>query len=179
MISEKDYLDTVKAASDLLANRGQKLVEAMYRQLEIYSERLEFERAESMLRHIRVLERQEVKQVVDREITFDQDVLYFGEDHVLVAKVQEGMLRDFVLHSLSEVVGQVSPDAFIARHYAGDRPDEIIINRLQDRKAVHTVLRQRGRGSMSITIPKRGLKLELLNFCKYNYEYRINSIAGK
>ncbi|UUZ91036.1 hypothetical protein LJK87_35475 [Paenibacillus sp. P25] len=76
-------------------NRPEDLVAAMYAKMEYYAERLEYEKADNMLRHIRILERMPEKQIVDRESTLDQDVLYFGEDRVLLAKVQEGMLRDF------------------------------------------------------------------------------------
>ncbi|UUZ82825.1 GIY-YIG nuclease family protein [Paenibacillus sp. P26] len=95
MIPEEEYRETARQAADLLMNRPEDLVAAMYAKMEYYAERLEYEKADNMLRHIRILERMPEKQIVDRESTLDQDVLYFGEDRVLLAKVQEGMLRDF------------------------------------------------------------------------------------
>jgi excinuclease ABC subunit C len=178
MITEQDYLDTVNQAASLLANRGEKLVEAMYRQIELYAERLEFEKAENMLRHIRVLERREAKQVVDREITFDQDVLYFGEHGVLVAKMQEGMLRDFTFHQLPEFADEPSCDRFLTDYYRESRPDEIIVSRIHDAKAVRAALRRNGRVPITITQPKRGLKHDLLQLCRENYEYRTRGITG-
>jgi len=171
-ISEDEYRETVRRAADLLANRGTKLLEAMYASMEEYAERLEFEKAENMLRHIRILEQREAKQVVDREITFDQDVLYAGDGAVLVAKVQEGMLRDFELHPLDTSAGAADIDRFLLHHYRNGRPDEIIVNRVHDLRTVRSGLRRPGLPPVRITLPKRGLKHDLLQLCRENYAYR-------
>jgi len=171
-ISEDEYRETVRRAADLLANRGAKLLQAMYASMEEYAERLEFEKAENMLRHIRILEQREAKQVVDREITFDQDVLYAGDGAVLVAKVQEGMLRDFELHPLDTSAGAADIDRFLVHHYRNGRPDEIIVNRVHDLRTVRSGLRRPGLPPVRITLPKRGLKHDLLQLCRENYAYR-------
>jgi len=84
-ISHDEYRETARAAARLLANGGEKLVGAMYRQMEAYAERLAFEKAEHMLRHIRILERTPERQIVDRETEGTQEAVYFGETSVCVA----------------------------------------------------------------------------------------------
>ncbi|MDF2963612.1 MAG: excinuclease subunit [Paenibacillus sp.] len=174
LISEAEYRDRARQAAELLANSGQELIQAMYGKMEAYAARLEFEKADNMLRHIRILEQASDKQIVDREGTVDQDVLYFGEHAVLVAKVQEGMLRDFQMLELGSAYGEMACDRFLVSHYSSERPDELIVNKVADPNRVRALLRLKGAKTLRITQPKRGLKYDLLQLCKNNYEYRIN-----
>lgn len=175
MISEADYLRDVREASALLADGGERLIPGMYRQMELYAERLEFEKAGSMLRHIRILERQEERQIVDRETAIDQDVVYFGNDRVLVANVREGMLYKLALFELDGPERAESPGRFMADHYAGVRPGEIILNAKELHGTVVAALRKKGRPTPRVTVPKRGLKRELLELCRINFEFRVRT----
>jgi excinuclease ABC subunit C len=182
MISEDAYRETANQAAELLCNNGEDLIAAMYSKMGACAERLEFEKAESMLRHIRILERMPAKQIVDREISVNQDVLYFGEGRVLIAKVQEGMLRDFSMRELeisceeaaaSTAAPESACDSFLMSYYREERPDELIVNRIADPGKVRASLRTKGNKPVRITQPKRGLKFDLLQLCKNNYEYRM------
>lgn len=97
MISEEEYRGRVNEAAELLSNRGEELIRVMKAKMEEHAERLEFEQAGSLLEHIRILERKPAKQIVDREGTLSQEVVYFGSSGVLIAAVQEGMLREMRL----------------------------------------------------------------------------------
>ncbi len=131
-----------------------------------------------MLRHIRILEQVPGKQIVDREAVIDQDVLYFGDGRVMVAKVQEGMLRDFQLFELDQRHEESACDRFVISRYANVRPDELIVNTIGDVGRVRSALRHAGGRTVKITQPKRGLKYDLLQLCKDNFEYRMNSIPS-
>lgn len=175
-ISEPDYMERARQAAELLTNRGQGLIETLYGQMETYASRLEFEKAQQMLLSIRNLEQASDKQIVDREAVIDQDVLYFGETYVLIAKVQEGMLSNFQLQELEQAHGEVACDRFLVTRYAEERPDELIVNTVADLKRVRASLKRGGKKLLKITQPKRGLKYDLLQLCKNNYEYRINQL---
>jgi len=172
-ISEEGYQESARQAAELLANGGEKLLGAMYGKMEQYAEKLEFEKADNMLRHIRILEKLPEKQIVDREGSADQDVIYFGENRVLIAKVQEGMLRDFRMYVLQQGSGDWGCDRFLLQHYREERPGELIVNRIGDPGTVQSQLRSAGSGPLRITKPKRGIKLDLLKLCEQNYEYRL------
>ncbi|GGD93341.1 GIY-YIG nuclease family protein [Paenibacillus nasutitermitis] len=172
-ISEEDYRQSASQAAALLVNGGEKLLAAMYGRMEQYADRLEFEKADNILRHIRILEKLPEKQIVDREGVDDQDVVYFGESRVLIAKVQEGMLRDFRMYTLKQEAGNWNYDRFLLQHYRAERPGELIVNRIGDPKMVQAQLRSAGSGPLRITLPKRGIKLDLLKLCEQNYEYRL------
>ncbi|MCP3774924.1 GIY-YIG nuclease family protein [Paenibacillus sp. MZ04-78.2] len=173
-ITEEAYRETARQAAGLLLNQGESLIAAMRAKMNEYAERLEFEKAGSMLRHLRILEEMPEKQIVDREGSIHQDVLYFGEERVLIAKVQEGMLRDFQMHELERAYDEVACDRFLVSRYGeAEGPDELIVNKVSDPGSVRAVLRRTGGRVIKITTPKRGLKYDLLQLCKDNYEYRI------
>ncbi|PZE19799.1 GIY-YIG nuclease family protein [Paenibacillus xerothermodurans] len=174
-ISEEEYRERAQQAASLLENSGRQLIQAMTAKMENYSAALEFEKAANMLRHIQILEHLSDKQIVDRDGDYDQDVLYFQDSHVMIAKVQEGMLRDFELVELDQGRDAMAYDNFLLSRYQTDTPDELIVNTIGDAKRVHDSLRRRATRKIKITQPKRGLKYDLLQLCKSNYEYRINA----
>jgi excinuclease ABC subunit C len=70
-------------------------------------------------------------------------------------------------------------DTFLMTHYAPikgqSRPNELIVNEIDELKNVRSALNPRGAAPITITIPKRGVKYELLQLCRINYEYRVNA----
>ncbi|MBD0384016.1 GIY-YIG nuclease family protein [Paenibacillus sedimenti] len=173
-ISQAEYVDRAQQAAAMLANEGQALIEAMTAKMEAYAEKLEFEKAQNMLMHIRNLELAPDKQIVDREDELNQDVIYFGDRGVIVAKVQEGMLREFQMFEMEAGLKGFACDRFLLSLYTGQWPDEIILNTIGDIRQVRSALRRRGARGLTITLPKRGIKYDLLQLCKNNYEYRMS-----
>ncbi|MGN7456011.1 GIY-YIG nuclease family protein [Paenibacillus pasadenensis] len=181
-MSREEYIEQVRQVSELLFDGNKDaLVARMYAQMTEYAEQLKFEKAQNMLSHIRNLEKTPEQQIVDRETDLMQEVLYFGEDTVLVAKVQQGMLRELQLHGL-DGGGEAACDRFLIRRYREQQlPDELIVNRIADPAAVRRALRRpadRSRPALVITLPKRGLKHSLLQLCKQNYEFRMEAAAA-
>ncbi|SDS40070.1 excinuclease ABC subunit C [Paenibacillaceae bacterium GAS479] len=180
-ISEEDYAQDVRQVSELLFDGGKDaLIARMYAQMSEYAEELKFEKAQNMLSHIRNLEKTPEKQIVDRETNLNQEVLYFGEQGVMVAKVQEGMLRELQMVELERGYDEAACDRFLIRRYREqNRPDELIVNRIADPAAVRRALRRPGdrlASPLTITQPKRGLKHSLLQLCKENYDFRVQGI---
>ncbi|MFS0724069.1 GIY-YIG nuclease family protein [Paenibacillus sp. 1P07SE] len=174
-ISPEAYRDTARQATQLLTSKDGQLLEAMREKMAEYAERMEYERAGNMLTHIRILEQLPAKQIVDRELGTIQEVLYFGKREVLIARVQEGMLRSFALHPYAGSAGEYAPDLFLLSHYRESGPDELIVSQAADAAAVQSALRRSGRKGIRVTVPRRGLKAELLKLCEQNYRYRCES----
>ena len=171
-ISQADYRESARQAAQLLTSKDDQLLEAMREKMSDYAERMEYERAGNMLAHIRILEQLPARQIVDRELATIQDVLYFGRREVLIARVQEGMLRSFALHPYGASAGEMAPDLFLLNHYRDRGPDELIVSKACDAAATQSALRQAGRKGIRVTVPKRGLKAQLLQLCEQNYNYR-------
>ncbi|MDQ0062866.1 excinuclease ABC subunit C [Paenibacillus harenae] len=178
LVSEADYLHQVREASELLADQGEGLMEALYAKMEQYAEHMQFEKAQRLLLNIRNLEQASDKQIVERQAAIDQDILYFEGTYVLIASVKEGMLNDFRLLSLDGAPGEAAYDDFLMAQYnpqleGRSRPSELIVNTIGDLAKVRAAINRRGASSIKIAIPKRGIKYELLQLCKSNYDYRI------
>lgn len=171
-ISHEEYRETARAAARLLAGGGERLVGAMYGQMEAYAERLAFEKAEHMLRHIRILERTPERQIVDTETDGTQEAVYFGETDVCVAQLHEGMLHrlECIPWSRGEE-GAAACDRFLMERYKTlSRPDEIIASEIGDARLLRAALRRRGQPAVRITVPQRGMKRDLLGLCRRNLE---------
>ncbi|MFC3798493.1 GIY-YIG nuclease family protein [Cohnella sp. GCM10012308] len=171
-ISHEEYRETARAAAKLLAGGGERLVGAMYSQMEAYAERLAFEKAEHMLRHIRILERTPERQIVDTETDGTQEAVYFGESDVCIAQFHEGMLHrlECIPWSRGEE-GAAACDRFLMERYKTlSRPDEIIASEIGDARLLRAALRRRGQPAVRITVPQRGMKRDLLGLCRRNLE---------
>ncbi|CAI6047563.1 GIY-YIG nuclease family protein [Cohnella sp. JJ-181] len=168
-ISQEEYRETARAAARLLSSGGERLVGAMYRQMEEYAERLAFEKAEHMLRHIRILERTPERQIVDRETEGTQEAVFFGESAVCIAQLHDGMLHRLECVPWSRA--EADCDRFLMERYRTlTRPDEIIASEIGDAKLLRAALRRRGQPAVRITVPRRGVKLDLLGLCRRNLE---------
>ncbi|MDG0790340.1 GIY-YIG nuclease family protein [Cohnella ginsengisoli] len=171
-ISHEEYRETARAAARLLAGGGERLVGAMYGQMEAYAERLAFEKAEHMLRHIRILERTPERQIVDTETDGTQEAVYFGDTDVCIAQLHEGMLHrlECIPWSRGEE-GAAACDRFLMERYKTlSRPDEIIASEIGDARLLRAALRRRGQPAVRITVPQRGMKRDLLGLCRRNLE---------
>ncbi|MEO3946786.1 GIY-YIG nuclease family protein [Gorillibacterium sp. CAU 1737] len=178
MISEEDYQGRIAEAERLLANKENELIAELKRLMLEHAERLEFERAERLRRQIASLEKLMVKQVVDRETAIDQDVLYFGEEHVMIVSLKEGMIRGMSFESLAEGERDKRAELFLLERYKEERPDELILSLALDPVRLRQALRRKGAPPVTLTVPKRGDKLQLLELCRQNYEYRSTAAAA-
>lgn len=175
-ITEEDYRERARQAAMLFDNQGHRLMEILHGKMEACAARLEFEKAQQLLQYIRLLEQTPDRQIVDSDADLDQDVLYFGEGRVMVAKVRRGLLQDFRMHELVPDYGEASCDEFLLARYGEDRPDELIVSTIHDAKRVRALLnaKDKHRKPVKITQPRRGIKFRLLQLCKENYEYQMN-----
>lgn len=178
-ISSEAYRESAREAARLLAGGGERLIGAMYRQMEAYAERLAFEKAEHMLRHIRILERTAERQIVDRETSGTQEAVYFGEGFVCIAQLHDGMLHRIDTEPWERgEEGAAACDRYLLQRYRTlPRPDEIIASEIGDARLLRAALRRRGQPAAVITVPRRGVKRELLALCRRNLEESLRPLA--
>jgi excinuclease ABC subunit C len=180
LVTPEQYAESVRQAEALLACRSADVIPALKRQMLEHAARLEFEKAQKLKVQIHALEVTLKKQVVDRDVRHDQDVVYFGERAVMLARVERGILRDAGLFDLDLSAGyEQACRAFLLSFYAarggevGNAIDrELIVNQLADAKAVAAELSRELKCRIRITFPRRGPKHDLLRLCEQNYNYR-------
>ncbi len=171
-VTPEVYAVIVQAAATFLARPNADLVGDMRAEMLACAERLEFERAQRIKERVLALEATLQPQIVERDVDYDQDVVYFGPAkarRALVVTIQRGMMLDVALHSLdgAGTYPQVCRE-FLLTRYASSGPEEVICNAPE--KAADT-LRAKAR-SVRVICPTEGVEYELLELGRLNYEYR-------
>jgi excinuclease UvrABC nuclease subunit len=111
------------------ADRVEHTLELMRQHMQEHADRLEYESAQRIYDRIQAIEKLRLKQIVERDLTFDQDVLYFGEQNVLVMQLRKGAVLQFNWHLLDrDVETERRPKQYLLRHYRQKSPRELIVN---------------------------------------------------
>jgi excinuclease ABC subunit C len=176
-VSAEQYADDVEQAAAFLSSyQHTDLIRQMKGQMWEHAERLEFEKAQRVKDQVEVLERVLEKQIVERDEKHDQDVIHFGERQVLVTQVKRGILQSLSMFDLDLARGYAEAcEHFLLSHYTRNSPRELIINRLKNPKEIEEALTSANRYRIRITLPRQGVKYELLKLCEQNYEYRASN----
>ena len=172
-VSVEEYAAAVQAALAFLARPNVDLVTDMRAGMATCAERLEFERAQRIKEQMLALEATLQPQIVERDVDYDQDVIYFGPDEarrVLVATIRKGALLDLALCTFDATAAYVQAcrDFLLAR-YARSGPEEVLCN--APGEAVTACAAQRN--GRQVRVPAAGIEQELLDLCRLNYEYQI------
>lgn len=175
-LSPVTYAAAVQEAVDFLSRPSGDLVSAVVANLRaevlVCAERLEFERAQRIKERLLILEATLQPQIVERDVAYDQDVVYFGPPktrRALVATLRQGMLVGVELHEL-DATGSY-PQAcrdFLLAQSARSGAEEIICNAPEKvAAALHG-----GAGSARLFCPTAGVEHELLALARRNFEYQ-------
>jgi len=171
-ITETAYQERVQDAKSLLKGHGDALVRTLRREMEEKSGNLEYEGAMGIRDRIAAIERLSERQHMDRRKTYDEDVLHYiaHEDRIylMLFHVSKGTLVDkqeFVFDEWEE-----SFEEFLVQYYGEHAPPrEVIIPHAVDPSVNEFLSGQRG-GKVTVTIPQRGDKKNLLDLVKKNIE---------
>jgi excinuclease ABC subunit C len=175
-VSPAEYARVVERAVEYLSHPHKDLIERMKRHMRACAGRLEFERAGRTRDQVRALESALQRQIVERAVDHDQDVVYFGARGILVAHVKRGVVQGMSMFELKGTdAGIQSRTHFVLERYATQSPGELIVNHLEDPQAVAQALTSANGTPIQITVPHSGVKYELLKLCERNYEYRAGS----
>ena len=231
-VDPQEYRQCVREAEAFLSYKPGERISEMKRQMLEYAENLQFERAQKLKQQIESLQSTLEKQVVERDIHHNQDIVYFGESKVLVTNIECGMIinmrmfelalelstednspdqpstdrfladnfspdrcsndrystesgsshtdssdqnsRENSLDTLGQHVYKQRCEEFLVRHYGETCPSEIILNYLPEDACsrVEKVLALVRRSKVQLTLPKKGIKHDLLKLAEKNYLYR-------
>ncbi|PKK85492.1 MAG: excinuclease ABC subunit C [Thermoplasmata archaeon HGW-Thermoplasmata-1] len=172
-ISEEEYQKNVRCAEKYLAGSADELIDSMRDEMNDAAGKMDFERAAILRDRIYALTNLHEKQKMEREKRYDEDVINYavsGETiYLMVFNVLSGMLAS--KQEFSFDLRENFLDEFTARYYAdNDVPREIILpEALSDDSVSHYLETLRG-GKVTLTVPQRGEKKELLDLVLRNVE---------
>jgi excinuclease ABC subunit C len=174
-IGEVEYALSVEAAADFLSQANTELIQGLKEHMHACADRLEFERAARLKEQITALELGMEMQVVERDIDYDQHVLYFGEEKALVAELKKGKLLGVELSELERHASYTEAcRRFVLTRYMQDQcPPELIVNHLERAAEIENGLSTIHQRPIRITIPGDGPEYELVTLCELNYRYRL------
>ncbi len=176
-VSVEEYAGNVSRAVEFLSHPQAELIARMKQVMAQCAERLEFERANRIKEQVHALETMLERQIVERHVQHDQDVIYFGPSHALVMHCESGKLLRVDLFPL-QINGksECTPDAFLVTHFQKKCPAELIVNQLTNAQQVAEGLRTTNGHHVDVTIPVNGEAFELVRLAEMNYAYRVGSL---
>lgn len=174
-VSGEQYAADVRRAIEFLsASRHVDVLSEMKREMGVHADNLEFERAQRLKELIDLLEGALEKQVIERDIPYDQHVLYFGDHHVLVTAISHGTVSGMTLFDLEPASDHDEAcQRFVLSRYATSCPQELIVNKIGDSSRLAEMLSAANGHDIRFTPPDSGVARELLRLCQINYEYRV------
>jgi excinuclease ABC subunit C len=176
-VDRAEYQRHLDAAIMLLEGRDRDLLKALREQMHAHAERLEFENAARLRDQVRAIEKTVERQTVLHHWGGDQDVfgLYRegGFIEALVLMVRRGKLtssQSWSFEDLEFADEDVLAD-LLTQFYSGGRylPDEILLPvALEDAPARAELLSERRGRKVSLMVPRRGPKQQLLEMANEN-----------
>lgn len=196
-ISANDYGRAVEEAVLFLSRSQSSLIRQMREQMDEYAENLLFEKARKVRDWLAVFERALENQIVERDVDYDQDVIYFGAEQAAIMGIHQGVVRTLHMEPIVPAAFSFSGNederlwdvlgpnrkalcdraAFLINRYANQAPAELIVNCGPDLLRLKQPLSRLNGRSVRIVSPMRGVKAKLLHLCQRNYEYRA-SLSG-
>ncbi len=171
-ISERDYAGAVKNAQNFLNGRTKEIQEALAKEMQIASEKMEFEKAAGLRDRIRALTHIQSSQGINPKGVNQADVigLYMDGAH---ACIQVFFIRGNQNWGNSDFYPRINVDnsheeileAFIGQFYGNKEvPKQLILSHnVENSDLLENFLTKKAGYKVEIIIPQRGEKLELIS----------------
>jgi excinuclease ABC subunit C len=172
------YHEAIHQVLLFLEGKQATIVRALRKEMEAASENLEFERAAVFRDRIRSLEHVLERQKVFSTTRADQDVIAFakndGEACVQIFLIREGKLlgrEHFMLEGTADSAPGEILQTFIGQFYdqTTEVPPTLVVQEdVSDAEIIETWLRQKRGNKVTITVPRRGEKRDLVQMAARN-----------
>lgn len=191
LITSEDYRETVKKVAMIFQGRSQELITKLQAQMETAAELLNFEKAATIRDQIQALQSLNTEQKValsDDTISRDAIALATDNHHCCLQIFQiragrlVGRLGFFMdISDLSEKNYGIFLQRVLEEHYWLEEPHlipaEILVQyELFNQEKFSDWLRERKGKKVTITIPKKQSKADLINMVKRNANYELEKI---
>jgi excinuclease ABC subunit C len=174
------YRDAVSGVVDFLGGKHDKILRGLRQNMNEAAEDLRFERAAVYRDRLRTLERVLEHQKVFSSARTDEDVIAFaqndGEACVQIFFIRGGRLlgrEHFMLEGTSDSEPGDILQSFMGQFYDDAQyipPKVLVQNEVSDVEIIEAWLRERRGNKVSITVPKRGERRDMLDLAARNAE---------
>ena len=177
-VTTEQYQKQVEEARDFLKGNYEQTLKRLTLQMQGTSKKQNYEHAIELQKQIASIRLLTQKQIVDKRRNFDQDVMVFqrsGEQLLVVQmSIQKGVLLGKKEYSV-EFQFQIEQE-FLKMFYSENPiPHEILMNNkcwntTTEKKALESFLSTKKGTKVKLTIPRSGVKRELVELAKKNIE---------
>ena len=181
-VTADQYVEQVRQARSFLNGNYQQTIEQLKAQMQTASEGQQYETALELRNQILSIRLLTEHQIVDNERRFDQDVLVFRQFGEKMLAVQMGVRRGVLLGKKEfsvDVQPQIEQEFLKAFYTTNHLPREILLNKPcwqgnEEKAALEEFLSAKRLAPVSLVIPRKAAKLELVKLAEKNLESSID-----
>ncbi len=185
MATKEQYALQVEKAIRFLKGDAKEVVSTLKKEMKIASDELKFELAQEKKRQLEAIEHMQYKQQVEHVRDYDQDVIVLKGRGSLgvfeVFSVKKGILcgrKEYQLEQEEDLF-----ESFVKAYYAIEPvPREIIVNQAfwkgDEKKVLEAYLCRLRGGVVSLTLPQKGIKLDLVKLVEKNIPTELESLQA-
>jgi excinuclease ABC subunit C len=172
-ISVEDYLSSVKNAEWYMKGNSDELISKLSIQMKDFSSKQMYEKAKLLRNQIASLQVLNEKQTVEKEKSYDEDIINYiisdGKVYLILFNIVKGTLaskREFSFDYEDSFL-----DEFIVQYYSENKvPKQIIAPSVLNDESIKKYLENIRKGSVTIIVPEKGDKKQLLDLVQRNIE---------
>ena len=176
-IDKDNYRKLIQEMIDFLSGKGNKIEKRLKKELEIYKDNLEFEKAIIIRNRLKALE--DIKRKQRIVLKTDKNIDVFGLSRkkrtaiVAVIKIRNGRMIGIEHYALNAGSGDSDEsiiDTFFVQYYKDTFyiPDEVILPRIGEQMLLENWIRNRAKRKIKIKVPKKGIRFSLIKLAEEN-----------
>lgn len=185
-VNKEEYRRMIKQLMDFLEGRSEEITRDIERKMEAAAADLAFEQAAYYRDQLKAIDRVVQKQKVISPADTDQDVIAFARENgdacVQIFFIRHGKLigrEYFLLEGTEEEPDPAVLQDFITQFYdeAAHIPREVLLpHEIEEAQIIEQWLRQKRKQKVTITVPRRGKKRELVEMVTTNAQDTLNTL---
>lgn len=186
LTSVDEYRKAINDACLFLEGKSEQIVRDLRRKMIVAADNMEFERAAYIRDQVGALEKVLERQKVLKTAATDQDVVAFARENgsavVQVFFVRGGKLigaEPFTLEGTEDADNQELLTQFLTQFYdsAASIPNDIVLaEHPEEAEIIERWLEQKGGHRVSLTVPRRGEKRQLLDLAAKNATQKLEEV---
>ena len=188
-VTKEEYKEAVKQIVLFLEGKRDKVLREFEQQMKSASEKMDFERAAQLRDRIGAIKNVIEGQKIAAKVSGEEDAVAFVTDrdqaYVMVFFVRGGKLigrEIFVLTGANSEEPKQIMTSFIKQYYASATyiPRLLLLQHpIDDKDAIRDWLKQKRKGAVEISVPRRGNKKELVQIVLQNAEQGLKQMKVK